>query len=81
MDDRKLIELVRAYKCLYDSNNKNYKDAQIRDYAWKKISNEMKQPGEYCTYFLSMSKSFVSRFLVISMSFSCLFNEFVMKAI
>lgn len=52
MDDLKLIELVKAHKCLYDAKNERYKNAQIRDNVWKEISDEMKQPGKYIIYLL-----------------------------
>lgn len=48
MDSEKLIEHVRAYKCLYDVNDKNYSDSQKKDAAWREISKKLFVKGMFC---------------------------------
>ncbi|XP_050064520.1 uncharacterized protein LOC114123866 [Aphis gossypii] len=40
-----LIELVRKYTFLYDTNNKNYKNIGLKDETWKNIANELNENG------------------------------------
>lgn len=46
MNDYVLCELVSKYKCLYDLQDKNYKDQNMKDNAWEKVADNLKQPGK-----------------------------------
>lgn len=46
--DEKLIDIVKGYKSLYDKLSPDYKNKQIRENAWKEISETMGQAGKWC---------------------------------
>lgn len=38
-----LIEFVREHKCLYDANNKDYKNVYLKDKLWSSIAKELNE--------------------------------------
>lgn len=47
VDDEKLIERVREYPCLYNHEQKDFKDFQIRENAWNEISVILSKTSKY----------------------------------
>ncbi|KAK9739058.1 Alcohol dehydrogenase transcription factor Myb/SANT-like [Popillia japonica] len=42
IDEVLLIELVRKHECLYNMNNKHYRDQNMRGEAWEEIAQDNK---------------------------------------
>lgn len=47
VDDERLIENVREFPSLYDHENKDFKDFQIRENTWQLISDILGKSGKY----------------------------------
>ena len=41
MPDKKLIEAVHYFPCLWQVSSKSYKDARARENAWKEVANQV----------------------------------------
>jgi len=48
MNDELLIELVRKRPVLYDSNNRNYLNADCKKKVWIEIGKAMNVDGKCC---------------------------------
>lgn len=46
-----LIEEVRKYPCLWNKSKEEYRNQNIRDNAWDRISGELKKTGQYISNF------------------------------
>lgn len=46
IDEILLIEMVREYECLYNTNSKHYRDQNMRGEAWEVIAREIGTTGE-----------------------------------
>ena len=44
-NDELLIEMVRRYPCLYDKTAKDYKNARMREEAWRGIADVLNMTG------------------------------------
>lgn len=45
-EDEKLINVVHVHKAIYDAQNTDYKDQQIKDNIWDEIANHVGRNGE-----------------------------------
>ena len=50
IDERKFLELVYEYPCLYDSHNLQYKSTESRHICWLDIGNELQCEGNIEKY-------------------------------
>lgn len=60
MNDELLIELVRSRPVLYDSNNRDYLNAECKKKVWLEIGKEMNVDGKCCLEVLSLFISILS---------------------
>ena len=51
MSLEQLIEEVRKYPCLWNKSKEEYRNQNIRDNAWERISGELKKTGKYISNF------------------------------
>jgi len=47
MSLEQLIEEVRKYPCLWNKSKEKYRNQNIRDNAWERISEELEKTGKY----------------------------------
>ena len=46
IDEERLIEMVHDHHILYDITHPKYKDANVKDLAWKSIANHIGKSGK-----------------------------------
>ena len=46
-----IIEEVRRYPCLWNKSKEEYRNQNIRDNAWERLSGELEKPGKYISNF------------------------------
>ena len=46
-----LIEEVRKYPCLWNKSKEEYRNQNIRENAWERLSGELEEPGIYISNF------------------------------
>lgn len=46
-EDEKLVECVAAFRTLYDSDDRDYKDRNTRESCWDQISGSVERPSKY----------------------------------
>lgn len=51
VDDEVLIDQLREFPCLYDHENKDFKDFQIRENIWSRIGKVLLKTRKYNLYF------------------------------
>lgn len=60
MRDEQLIELVKRYPILYNTNLAQYRDHTVRNNAWEEIAGEMDTPGKfYYEYYLLQNRIYL----------------------
>jgi len=51
MSLERLIEEVRKYPCLWNKSKEEYRNQDMRDNVWEKISGELEKTGIYVSNF------------------------------
>ena len=46
-----LIKEMRKYPCLWNKSKEEYRNQNIRDSAWERLSGELEEPGKYISNF------------------------------
>lgn len=52
----KLIDEVKKYPVLYDTNHENHRDIDVRDRCWQEISERLGANSEYCSSLITRLK-------------------------
>lgn len=66
VDGKKRIALeVKKYPCVWDKQNKFYRNAVKRDAAWAMVAKQMDTTGKYALYFPSIFRSLFGNFHIL----------------